>query len=112
MATAYEGEAIVGTAQIDYQSNTSVALYTVPAGRYAKIKINKLKHVAGGATTLAIAGTQNYSIPIAIGLDLEHINDLGFTEELILYSGDTISTTSGGGPTVEVRASILEFANP
>jgi len=109
MATAFTGESVVGIANID-GSTTSGTIYTVPAGRYAKVRIIQIMLITS-VPLLAFGGSLNVSgIPLASSNFLETTSGSRlFQQDTILESGDTISISGG---TANVRASILEFANP
>lgn len=114
MATAFQGEAIVGISSI----SGSGTLYTVPAGRYAKITIHGCVLVQGESVTVGSHSSQNPFNSVIdcgiVGLNRRQDNgsapsqNLGgqITGEVILTSGESVSCTG------TLNATIREFLNP
>ena len=110
MATAFEGEAIVGITSINLSLVASgTVAYTVPAGRYAKIHIYRLESAAGAPT---VTGSLSNLSSATVVDDLDYFtttNDSKYSYPLIMQSGDTLAFTGG---TYTMVATVLEFTNP
>lgn len=101
MATAFEGEAIVNIAKISGLGSGTV--YTVPAGRYARVSILAL--VSAGSVNVTI-GAVTFTVPG--GSDPSVLNGL-IGSTFFLASGDTIFFNLGVD---DFGATALEYLNP
>jgi len=113
MATVFEGDKLLAVKQINVA--TSGTHYTVPAGRFARVKIVSIDLTT---TTLTIG---NYS-EVSISIDYPNFGALGsatttlqhavgfLNKEFILLPTETIATA--GGTTGELIATILEYEDP
>lgn len=107
MATAFEGEAIVGVVNVDVGDPGGggfTTVYTVPAGRYARVNLREIDTNTG---TVKVGGSL-IGTGVSIGI-LDDGTDLKVTTNVQLSSGLLIETSAG---ITRVRATIFEYANP
>ena len=107
MATFSGGETIVNVLSV---SGSSIGtIYTVPAGRYAKIHVNKLD-MADTGDRIDFAGQSAFG-PLRIGFVQVPSGMETAVQEMILTAGQSISIASVVG-NVPYQFAIREFNNP
>lgn len=119
MATYSGGEAIVNVFKLSGSgAGVSTTVYTVPAGRYAKINIHTMTtnddNSQGGF--VKVGGAQfptPYNVPQNSSITMSQLGLISGTEvqpafaEMILTSGDTVQILRGS-----IIATVREFNNP
>ena len=110
MAT-FSGETVVNTVNINVSGNTSTTLYTVPAGRYARLYIRDVDSTAVGTPSYTISG-----ITLLTGFRYSPFaqdsgTDIKLSLEILMESGDTISRIASAN-SAGFSAYILEYNKP
>lgn len=87
MSTFFGGETLINVAVINGSSNVPQTVYTVPAGRFAEIFIQRFDSFQSGTI---IVGARSYSIS---GGSVQGLSEKYFT----LYAGQSCSFSVGTG---------------
>jgi len=96
MATAFEGEAVIGTDSIAVSTASgSATAYTVPASSYARVFFHRVSSASG---TVSVNG-----------IDVLVSGNTSFVA--VLETGQTVSYNTNGSQT-DIGAGIIEYANP